>query len=199
MLRPVALPRWLAISWSLGIEHVEEGVWTPNCIIIGYLTSAASRTLVLRCLNLTRVVIFFSLTTPPRVCVKRVPFVKLAFFTAERSIFLAQKGPFSMISYYKNSDAVKYSTWATFIENVVRNRWKWPVLDQKMHRFPIKTPIWQMVPISRAHTPLSRQRPPPSPVPPQRAWFWSLSVRFNPFWVRSGPSRGVGSCWGGVV
>ena len=49
---------------------------------------------------------------------------QVGVFAAERSLFWAQTGPFSVISHYKNSDAIKYSTWATFIENVVRNRRK---------------------------------------------------------------------------
>ena len=49
---------------------------------------------------------------------------QIGVFTAEQSIFGAQKGPFSAMSHYKQSDAIKYSVWATFIEKVVRNRRK---------------------------------------------------------------------------
>ena len=63
-------------------------------------------------------------------------------FRAERRMFWTQNRPFSAISHYKHRDAIKDSAWATFIENVVRNRCKWPFLDQKMHRFPVETPIW---------------------------------------------------------
>ena len=49
---------------------------------------------------------------------------QIGVFTAERSICWAQEGPFSATSHYKNRDAIKYSLWATFIENVVRNRRK---------------------------------------------------------------------------
>ena len=44
---------------------------------------------------------------------------QIGVFTSERSTFGVQKGPFSAISHYKDSDALKYSLWATFIENVV--------------------------------------------------------------------------------
>ena len=38
------------------------------------------------------------------------------------AFFGAQKGSFSEISHYQNSDALRYGLWATFVENVVRNR-----------------------------------------------------------------------------
>ena len=52
-------------------------------------------------------------------------------FCSRTEHFLAQKGRLSAISRYKDCDAMKYSTWATFIEHVVRNRRKWPFLEQK--------------------------------------------------------------------
>ena len=44
---------------------------------------------------------------------------QIGVLTAERSIFWAQQGSFSVILHYQNSDAIKYRAWATFIENVV--------------------------------------------------------------------------------
>ena len=38
---------------------------------------------------------------------------------------------FSTISHYKNSDAMKYSIWATFIENVVLDKKKCAVSPKK--------------------------------------------------------------------
>ena len=53
------------------------------------------------------------------------------FCSRKRQFLNPQKGPFSMIPHYIYSDAVKYSIWATFIENVVPNRRKWPLFGPK--------------------------------------------------------------------
>ena len=98
---------------------------------------------------------------PPLICVKRVPFVKLAFFfgrtehlretgaICQIGVFFRQNGaflgpkkrPFSAVSHYTNSDGIKYRVWSTFIENVVRNRREKPFWDQSNAPFPVKTPI----------------------------------------------------------
>ena len=56
-----------------------------------------------------------------------------------KAALLAQKILFPAFSLPMDTFAqktLKYSSWATFIENVVRNSRKWAFLDQKMRRFP---------------------------------------------------------------
>ena len=71
------------------------------------------------------------------MCVKWVPFVKLAFSLGNRA-------------HFGSKNALFCSIWTH------HGRQKKGFLSSKMRRFWVKTPIWQMAPVSRAHVP-----PPP--------------------------------------
>ena len=71
--------------------------------------------------------------------------------TAEQCIVWAQKGPFSAISHYKSSNAIKHSACATVIENVVQNRRKLPLLDPETVPFRRKNANLTNGTYSRAH------------------------------------------------